>query len=210
MAESGVTVALISFGSSFFSAFIVLLGDRYVARVQSRAAVRGAEIGAHASVRNADTEALASVTTAAIETSPSLMEEFRRVNDEVSGFLSKLDDIRGQLDPLTRGILPHDWQPLVPQVPVRLRSWVQYLSAPSLRILPGEIRRDATPIDEAVRFQLQQPAGEVPEPLQRAAAELTDKTERLTRLYEDEIKRGMEGGWQAAVLIPGQAGQIGT
>ncbi|UNO43392.1 hypothetical protein [Streptomyces sp. MST-110588] len=200
MAESGVTVALISFGSSFFSAFIVLLGDRYMGRLQKEAVTESARIGAGATIAGADRQAQATVASSQWQSRKAEADEYRVRISDLKKFQESLYSVRDQIDPLIDGTLPAAWPPIVRRIPLHVPRWIPSSSDLSVQILADRMRRGASRIDLEVPLEVAQTEGTVSPFLREVAEVLKSEIDQMIALAEEGIS-ALEG-WISDTVRP--------
>lgn len=202
MAESGVAVALISFGSSVFSAFIVLLGDRYVARSQRESVTEGARIGARATVAGAEKQAQAALAGSQWQSRKVEADEYRIRITDLKEFQDSLCDVRDQVAPLAGGVLPAVWLPIVRKLPLHVPKWIPPSDGLSVQALADRMRRGASRIDLEVPLELAQINGAVSVALRQVATVLVSEIDQMFSLAEQGIS-ALEG-WIFDIIRPGR------
>ncbi|MEV3860627.1 hypothetical protein AB0J38_40755 [Streptomyces sp. NPDC050095] len=202
MAESGVTVALISCGSSFLTAFLVLLGDRYVVRTQRQTSVDTANIAATATRDSSERNAQAVLASNAWQSRKTETEEYRSRISDLRGFQEKLYAVRDQLDPVTRGTLPTTWPTTARQIPSRAPAWISTANSTSTQVMINSMRREASQIDSEVPSEIARTDGAISDQLQDLATRLTTGIDHMTALADGGID-ALEG-WIGSIVRPGE------
>ncbi|WP_306334084.1 hypothetical protein [Streptomyces sp. KL118A] len=136
-----MAVALISFCSSVVSALLVLLGDRYMGRVQKEAMAEGARIGATATatVTSAEKQAQATVASSQWQARKAEADEYRNWIADLRRFQRLLYGVRDRVFPLVGGALPSTWQPMARRIPLHVPRWIRTSGDLSVQTLAERI-----------------------------------------------------------------------
>lgn len=196
-----MAVALISFCSSVVSALLVLLGDRYMGRVQKEAMAEGARIGATATVTSAEKQAQATVASSQWQARKAEADEYRNWIADLKTFQRLLYGVRDQASPLVGGALPSTWQPMARRIPLHVPRWIRTSGDLSVQTLADRMRRTASQIDLEIPLEISQVDGVVSEDLRRVAAALTSEIDQMAALAEQAISE-LEG-WIMSIVHPG-------
>ncbi|MFI7317050.1 hypothetical protein [Streptomyces venezuelae] len=200
MAEPGVAVALISFCSSMLSASLVLLGDRYMGRMQKEAVTEGARIGATATVASAEKQAQATVASSQWQSRRAEVDEYRNWIADLQKFQRSLYDVRDQVAPMVAGALPATWHPIARRIPLHVPRWIQTSGDIPVQSLADRMRRVASQLDLETPLEMTQEDGVVSGDLRRVAVTLTSEIDQMVLLAERAIS-SLEG-WIIGIVRP--------